>query len=438
MRNPSIAVVVLDTLRKDIFSRYFEWLPGTSFENAYSTSHWTVPAHASLLTGRYASEVGIHSKSTSFDYPESSIAEILQNSGYFTRMWTVNVMTQARGKWDRGFSQFLGTGEIHPDADISADWSKFDETNTQRNPLKYTAAVKYAIMASSATFPSLRHGLRLSRSSTADGGAQSVLRRLERTQFGDDEFLLINLMSVHTPHRPPRPFRTVDEEVGFSIGDAFAGLIDDPDRCRRAYDDSAVYLSTIYKKILAELLNDFDYVITTSDHGELLGEHGMWNHGYGIYPELVRIPLVITGDEADNRLHEDVVSLLDVPRTVAELTGVEFESRGRDLLDNSEPTDRLVEFHGFLPWHEDQLARKGVPEAYDKYDRPLYGMVTKSNRYIYQTHENGIVSPAGPVEKSEEQRLETVVSDIPKRSIEQIDTSVSPQVRKQLQELGYA
>lgn len=40
---PNIAVVVLDTLRKDSFDNNFEWLNGQKYGNAWSTSHGTIP-----------------------------------------------------------------------------------------------------------------------------------------------------------------------------------------------------------------------------------------------------------------------------------------------------------------------------------------------------------------------------------------------------------
>ncbi|WP_262180173.1 hypothetical protein [Haloarcula laminariae] len=64
---PNIAVVVLDTLRKDAFDGHFDWPPSVSFENAWSTSHWTVPAHRSLFTGQYPSETGVRARAERFD-----------------------------------------------------------------------------------------------------------------------------------------------------------------------------------------------------------------------------------------------------------------------------------------------------------------------------------------------------------------------------------
>jgi arylsulfatase A-like enzyme len=63
----NVAIVVLDTLRKDAFDREFDWLPGRRFSAAYSTGSWTVPAHASLFAGKYPSELGVHSKNRFLD-----------------------------------------------------------------------------------------------------------------------------------------------------------------------------------------------------------------------------------------------------------------------------------------------------------------------------------------------------------------------------------
>lgn len=145
MGRPSVAVVVLDTVRYDLFKRYFEWLPGLRFENACSTSHWTVPAHASLLTGYYASELGVHGKSRSFDCPQSSIAERLNAEGYKTRLWTANMQIHEWDGWDRGFDHVLGPRDIHPLADNSVDWEKFAQQTERMGLSQYAAAINHAL-----------------------------------------------------------------------------------------------------------------------------------------------------------------------------------------------------------------------------------------------------------------------------------------------------
>ena len=440
MDDHSVAIVVLDTLRKDTFDRYFEWVEGTVFDIAYSTSHWTVPAHASLLTGKYGSEVGVHGKSRIFDYPGDTIVEKLQESGYTTRLWTANIQIHAWDGWDRGFDEVRGPGELHPLADMAVDWSAFSKENERSGPLMYLNAIRHAVRSPEGTLTSLRDGYRRFSSHVGNLGAEMVYRRLQRTNFTDGEFLLINLMEPHTPHLPPEPYRTYAESINYKIGDAFANAIEEPHRNRRAYDDSAAYLSSTYREVYRELQQSFDMIITLSDHGELLGEHDMWNHGYGIYPKLVEIPFVVWMKDGTppEVATDDVVSILDVPQTIAGRTGISFESRGLDLFQNNEPTDRLVEYHGFLPWHREQLERKGVGELYDRLDGDLNGIVTESGTYYYETHDDGLCCGEGPVGEGVRARLDDHVGRLSKRSISQDESDIPSDVRDRLADLGYA
>lgn len=442
MESPSIAVVVLDTIRADTFSRYFEWVPGVRFTNAYSTSHWTVPAHASLLTGLYASEVGVHGKSRSFDYPGETIVEALQRTGYSTRLWTANIQIHAWEGWDRGFDEVIGPGNLRLDADRSVDWDAFSAAVDLDGPSGYAKAIWYALAAREGTFASLKEGYLKRTEGPGERGAAKVLNRVQQTDFGEAEFLLLNLMEAHTPHYPPRPFRTFDEEIDFRIGDAFAGLIEHPDRNRRAYDDSAAYLSSVYEELFEGLTDDFDVIITLSDHGELLGEYDMWNHGYGIYPQLAHIPLVVwcngSTDLPDGPVRDDVASMIDVPQTIAQATDTAYDSRGRDLFSNTDSVSRLVEYHGFLPWHREQLERKGAGDVFRSHDTDLNGLVRNDGTYVFETHDCGLLSSTEDPRPEDETALADLVSTLSKRSVTHEDTTVSPAVRRRLEELGYA
>ncbi|QSG08239.1 sulfatase-like hydrolase/transferase [Halapricum desulfuricans] len=107
---PNIAIVVLDTLRKDAFDEYFDWLPGTRYEQAWSTSNWTVPAHASLFTGEYPSTVETHAKRKVLDHDAPTLAESLQAEEYRTRGISANVHVSSAFDFDRGFDEFYELG----------------------------------------------------------------------------------------------------------------------------------------------------------------------------------------------------------------------------------------------------------------------------------------------------------------------------------------
>lgn len=440
----NIALVVLDTLRYDAFEKHFDWLPGVRFTNAYSTSHWTVPAHGSLFTGRYPSEIGVHSKSASLDCPDETLAESLRAAGYETRLWSANPNTMFWEGWDRGFSQVLEPGSLDPRHVNAVDWTAFLGDIDTHSWTKYPRSVLHAVRADCSTVAAMKQGYRRMTTSDADGGGEDVLARARDTDFGSPEFTYVNLMEAHAPYHTPE---SVDaDSLNVVVGDAFADSVDSPERLRASYDASAAYLSEIYEEIFAELRKEFDYVVTVSDHGEMLGEHGMWNHGYGLYPELTHVPVVVSGDGVESRRDDATVSLLDVHRTILDLAGVDApaDARGQSLLDDPASRTYLTEYHGFLDRHREQFERKGVVEAFERYDGRLHGIATPPDFYGYQTDETADRAE-GEFRSTGESRLddpraelEARVDELDVRTVDAGQAEVTEDVEERLETLGYA
>ncbi len=431
----SIALVTLDTLRLDAFNDHFGWLDGLRFSNGYSTSHWTIPAHGSLFTGKYPSEIGVHSKSPSLDCPETVLAELLANNGYKTRMWSANPNILFWDGWARGFDEVIEPGSLNPkDRDV-IDWTSFLGDIDTHSWTKYPKAVWHAIQADCSTIAAFEQGYRRLTKSDADGGGHDVLARIRETDIDGREFAFINLMETHTPYHPPE---TANAPVNVVIGDAFADSVTDPDEIRRAYSTSASFLSEIYKKIFEELIGKFDYVITVSDHGEMLGEDGMWNHGYGLYEELVHIPIVISGEDIESGIEDATVSLLDVFQTIVDLGGCEADSRGQSLLGDVRSRDYLTEYHGFVDRHRKQFERKGVPNCvFEQHDEPLYGLATEPDYYGRQTA-SGFESDGKSWHDNPRALLDELLDERDVRTVSERDTDVSDEVKEQLEKLGYA
>ena len=432
----SIALVALDTLRYDTFEEHFDWLEGLRFTNAYSTSHWTVPAHGSLFTGKYPSEIGVHSKSPSLDCPDITIAELLEKAGYTTRLWSANPNLMFWEGWSRGFDEVLEPGTLNPDHEDAIDWTAFLGDIDTHSWTKYPKAIWHAVQADCSTFAAFKQGYRRFQRSDADGGATDVLARARDTNIGEQEFLFVNLMETHTPYHPPKS--SDGGSVNVVIGDAFSDAVEDPELIRAAYDSSAAYLSAVYEEIFDELTDQFDYVITVSDHGEMLGEDGMWNHGYGLYKELVHVPVVVSGTDVEPRDEEATVSLLDVHRTIAELADCTTESRGRMLLEELESRSFLTEFNGFLDRHRKQFERKGVRDGiFEKYDEPLYGLAADPDYYGRQTAD-GFESDGSSNHDDPRTLLAESLDERDVRSVTEQESDVSDEVKDRLEKLGYA
>lgn len=441
----TVAVVVLDSVRADRFDTYFDWLPGRSFENAYSTANWTAPSHASLLTGRYGSEVGVLPADPTlkdrFDY----LPQTVNKTGYVTTGLSANPFFSARFGWDRGFETFRGPADLKNPSDTNYfDWSPY---TTSPGDGALTAGRRYLrgaiscirsnadTMASLCRAYELKVGGHAASNEVEDDGAETVREFVSEWTPDDDEFLVVNLMEAHVPYAPPVPYWNgppVYLTASHALNDA-----DAPADAKQAYDAAVEYLADTYKGIFSHLADKCDYVITCADHGELLGEHnGRWNHVYGVYPELAQIPLVISGDGLSGTVRE-TVNILDIHRTLADMMGVETTSRGQSLLNSIGGCDRLVEYRGLIDLAKDRLRESGTSEStIDEYDRPLFGLVRGDGLYAFEGPDGTLNGEA--TMESVESRLDSLKNQLrdPKMRSE-MDEEIEEDVRRRLDDLGY-
>ena len=455
----NVALVVLDTLRYDAFREHFDWLSGARFENAWAPSHWTVPVHASLFAGKYPSELGVHVDNQALDCPEPVLAEQLHDAGYTTRAFACNIILAKPFNFHRGFEEYTGTWKFRALNGDVFDWENFWDEAHEDGPKPYLRAIRDCVVGKYDTWPSLKQGARTAlrglsgEPSFEEDGSQKALEYVRGTNVGEREFLYVNLMDAHMPYVPPEEYRTTDTDEPLRELTEFNGLVatarggpdTDAELLRRAYRDSVRYLSDVYRRMYEELEADFDVVITLSDHGELFGEHGAWQHAYGVYPELTHVPLVISGDGIDDETYTETVSLLDIHRTILDLADLDGESRGNGLFDlpaegtrgsiTAAPTSRtcVTEYLGPNPRNRTKVENEGHDPR--RFDEELFG-VAASAAYGYETTDGFCVSGEG-----EAAALETLLSDC-RAGIERRKTrdrtEVSDAARRQLEHLGYA
>jgi len=384
----NIALIVLDTVRKDYFEKYFRWLEGKHFEQAYSTANWTGPAHASLFTGDYGSAVGVSSKSRGLTCNRKVLPEILQENGFTTRGWSANPNVTSKTNFDRGFDEFAGPWSLEQPNENLPDFGELINEHNHLPPYQFYPRLTYeTIVRDCDTLASLRYGLRwfldLDTSASDDDGASMVLERVKNTDFGEREFLFVNLMEAHTPYFPPEEYRDYDSPIEMPFGKAYTG-VNDPELVRDGYDSAVQYLGDIYQEIFNALEEDFDYIITVSDHGELLGEHhGMWNHVNGIYPELTHVPLVISGLKEEDC--DSTVSILDLYTTILELAGVgSNQDDSQNLTPSQDSQTYLAEYRGPFDRSLERSKSEGID--LDKYDRDLFALI-ESGYYGYEDYD---------------------------------------------------
>jgi arylsulfatase A-like enzyme len=439
----NVAVVVLDTLRKDAFERHFDWLPGQRFDNAWAPSHWTVPAHGSLFTGLYPSETGVHARQPSLHCDELALAEQLAGEGYTTRAFSCNPYVSPAFDYDRGFAEFTGSWRLRQLDPTLFDWNTFVSETRDEGPARYLRGLYRCLREDCRTVPSLRHGVQMKLrgwdrfGGIDDDGAAAALEYVQNTTFGSEEFLYMNLMEAHTPYDPPKGYNTVDATHGLSLREVLfeEDATIDAEAVRQAYDDCVRYLSDVYEEIFAVLADQFDYVITLADHGELLGEHGGWMHGYGLYTELTNVPLCVHGPETEAGATDDLVSLLDVHATVLDIATGADSPRGTSLLGERHTDACLTEYHGFTAQKIEKLGRTEILERrLDRYDQTFRGLV--------QPDYYGFETPDGFVEHGDHEdgraALQEFVGGLNMSGRRNGGEDLSEDVLAHLEDLGYA
>lgn len=297
----SALVIVVDTLRADHLGAYgyprptspaIDRLGGEStlYRRAYSTSSWTLPAMAALLTSRYSSDLGIQGMESNLPARAELLSEILRREGFATGA-VVSATLLAR---ERGFAQ---------------GFEHFDEANARGH---------FHV--------------------TSPGVTQTALALLDRFA-GRRFFLLVHFFDPHFAYQ---------EHAGFRFGDAtgYQGpvvesqrIVDlfalnaarrlgpaDYQRLRDLYDSEIAFTDHHVGRLLEGVrqrgLLDETMVILTADHGEEFGDHGGLSHTYRLYEELIRVPLMVRIPGRRPGVVEAPVSLIDVAPTVLAGLGV--------------------------------------------------------------------------------------------------------------------
>ena len=93
--------------------------------------------------------------------------------------------------------------------------------------------------------------------------------------------MFLHYYSPQLLYQPPEPFAS-----SFG-GNLYAGEIAYADYC----------IGQVVEKLKSLGLYESSLIIVTSDHGEMLGEHGEEDHGYFIYQSAIKVPLIFISAE---------------------------------------------------------------------------------------------------------------------------------------------
>jgi arylsulfatase A-like enzyme len=339
-----LVLICLDTLRADALAsmpalRGFA-ASATTFSDATSSSPWTAPAVATLLTGLEPRHGGVRGAFVAGALPPTvtTIAESLRDHGWSTAAFTVGGWVSAERGYAQGFDAF-GTGfDAKTPETTVAEW---DARRPKDRPF-------FLFLHSNA--PHDPYGPKSSgpEDPRPDAARAAALREEARRAFEGVDLVREPLSPALGGWLAERYLLdgAARTAIGEALGDERASLLAErfvewldgagrgslemaalAPRAAARYREGLAWADRTFSRTLAALstcdLPRGTTIAVVGDHGELLGEHGTLSHGRWLHDPLLRVPLVI---RAPGRMPvRDVAGscgLVDVAPTLLELAGV--------------------------------------------------------------------------------------------------------------------
>ncbi len=394
----NLILIVLDTFRGDIPSYaggeadtpHLDALAhrGVWFRNARAHAPLTGPSHASLFTSLYSSDHGVFENGQVLGAKGTTLAELMRERGYLTSAFVSLGVMRAEFGFNRGFDSYADdftnqwwknasemNADILPWIERAGDqpfflWLHYSDTHGPYTPPDQQYPELH-LMQNGDVIGRIRADGRIAdltvqladhqATVTVEPGSQTDAGARFEVRIGDE--IISTCRFDATRGFVARQAGTnnvvldIPAELSFTGCDLAGGAAKmtieltvekTPEGNRRAYLQEAEYLDGQLGMVLHrfETLGKLDntVIVVAGDHGEGLGDHGVFKHGRQLYDSLVRVPLIISapGVLPEGQVVESSVSLVDVVPTVIELMSLQAVPgiRGRSLvpLINQETT----------------------------------------------------------------------------------------------------
>ncbi|MCB9743432.1 MAG: sulfatase [Alphaproteobacteria bacterium] len=335
---PNLLLVTLDTTRADHLSAYggraktpnLERLAarGLRFDAAFAPIAVTGPSHTSILSGQGTWSHGVLLNGV--PAPETPLlAERAQLAGYETAAFVSAYVLDRRIGLERGFG-------IYDD----------DFSERRGSSALLAARLRAALLRHAAPDEVLERRGDRTVDLAEDWLAQAPADR--------PWLLWVHLFDAHGPYAPPPPYDTMYytgdprdpantsmqavHDVAPYLEESLAGITD-VEQVIAWYDGELSFADAQLGRLLdaVEARGEQTVVAVLGDHGESLGEHGVWfDHGDDVYDPSLHVPLVLSapGVLPEGEVREELVELVDVLPTLAALLSLDGfgELDGRALL----------------------------------------------------------------------------------------------------------
>ncbi len=312
---------------------------GVVFESAYTNSPLCAPARFAMMAGQLNSRIGAYDNASEFVSSIPTFAHYLRSAGYQTSL--IGKMHFVGADQLHGFEDRLTTDIYPADFGWTPNWADPDgRFDWWFHNMDSVVNAGVAEASNQLDYDD-------------DVGYQAVrkLRDLARTSDERPWFVTVSFTHPHDPYVARRefwdrydhdaipmpavgPIATAELDphslrLSRVISSDVAAITDEQIRtARHAYLANVSYVDDHVDEIITTLdrlgLRDDTVVVFTADHGDMLGERGLW-YKMNYFEHSARIPMIVNapGRVAAGRCATPT-SLLDVAPTLLDLAGADI------------------------------------------------------------------------------------------------------------------
>ena len=356
MKAPNIVVIQTDQMsakalslygHKQVKTPHIERLAnsGIVFENAYCNFPLCVPSRASMLAGKYANSIGVWDNATEMQASIPTLAHHLRNLGYNTVL--------------SGKMHFIGPDQVHGfNERITTDiypsnfaWTPDWIVGERYRPtgINMRAVVDAGICTRS---------LQIDYDEEVEFASIQKLYDLARYNQNHPFLMWISFTHPHSPYITTQEYWDLysHDEISMPIvaplrleemdvmsqwlhcahgGDLHNVTDEHIKTARHAYFGMCSYIDDKVGRILDTLerlnLDSETVVVFTSDHGEMLGERGMW-FKQSFFEWSATVPLIVKVPDLQERSRvSELVSLVDLVPTMLDIASRSNGESGTDV-----------------------------------------------------------------------------------------------------------
>ena len=345
----NIILIAADALRADFLKLYSPdaqaetpnldafAADSVNFEKCFAQASWTKPSFATIFTGRYPESHKASKKASALPSEVTTVAEILQNGGYYTKGFANNPNITATLGFDKGFADYV---DLKKDLYFAAGYSASKLAGYEiLRKVRNTVVSKFSNKLKVTNFYQPAEAVTRHALEWIDSDARPT-----DTPF----FLFAHYMDPHDPFMDHD-----DPGVGYArniIGEPETDELREP--MVKAYNSDIEHMDTHIGVLLDGLrernLYDDTLIVFVADHGEEFFDHKGWWHGQTLFDELTHVPLIVhlPGGTHAGAANDQFARHIDVAPTFLHFARLKPDAAmsGQSLFNDQGPANTGVEF----------------------------------------------------------------------------------------------